>query len=147
MHGEPCRKVIDHYSVPVSGLHSLEATAIHLMLATRQMKLVSAYLSPKRLSLESELTTCLREAIPILMASEINAKHKDWNSTQIKGRGSFLHDHATRNSCLIHSLDLPSTVPYMEKSTPEVVHTLVFKDLILPVLLTVLHLARLTCLF
>jgi hypothetical protein len=37
-------KGIDHYAVPVSGLQHLEATAIHLVLATRPVKLVSAYL-------------------------------------------------------------------------------------------------------
>jgi exonuclease III len=32
---------IDHYPVPVSGLQQLEATAIHLVLATRKVKLVA----------------------------------------------------------------------------------------------------------
>jgi exonuclease III len=41
-------KGIDHYAVSVSGLQHLEATAIHLVLATRPVKLVSAYLSPTR---------------------------------------------------------------------------------------------------
>jgi exonuclease III len=36
------QKSIDHYAVPVSGLQYLEATAIHLVLATRPVKLVSA---------------------------------------------------------------------------------------------------------
>jgi exonuclease III len=38
------RRGIDHYAVPVSGLQHLEATAIHLVLATRPMKLVAAYI-------------------------------------------------------------------------------------------------------
>jgi hypothetical protein len=41
-------KGIDHYAVPVSGLQYLEATAIHLVLATKPVKLVSAYLAPTR---------------------------------------------------------------------------------------------------
>jgi exonuclease III len=40
------QKGIDHYAVPVSGLQYLEATAIHIALATRPVKLVSAYLAP-----------------------------------------------------------------------------------------------------
>jgi hypothetical protein len=41
-------KGIDHYAVPVSGLQYLEATPTHLVLATRPVKLVSAYLAPTR---------------------------------------------------------------------------------------------------
>jgi hypothetical protein len=36
-------KGTDHYAVPVLGLQYLEATAVHLVLATRPVKLVSAY--------------------------------------------------------------------------------------------------------
>jgi hypothetical protein len=35
-------KGTDHYAVPVSGLQYLDATAIHLVLATKPVKLVSA---------------------------------------------------------------------------------------------------------
>jgi hypothetical protein len=41
-HSDLCPPGIDHYSVPVSGLQYLEATAKHLVLATRQLKLVAA---------------------------------------------------------------------------------------------------------
>jgi hypothetical protein len=52
-------KGIDHYAVPVSGLHYLQATAIQLVLVTRAEKLVSAYLAPTRPLIESDLTECL----------------------------------------------------------------------------------------
>jgi hypothetical protein len=41
-------KGIDHYAVPILGLDYLEATAINLVLATRPIKHVLAYLSPRR---------------------------------------------------------------------------------------------------
>jgi hypothetical protein len=80
-------KGIDHYSVPLSGLQYLEATAIHLVLATRPMKLVSAYLAPTQPLIESDLTECLSGGIPVLMAGDLNAKHKDWNSRLTTARG------------------------------------------------------------
>jgi hypothetical protein len=52
-------KGIDHYAVPVSGLQYLEVTAIHLVLATRPVKLVSAYLAPTRPLNQSDLIECL----------------------------------------------------------------------------------------
>jgi exonuclease III len=81
------RKGIDHYAVPVTGWQYLEATAIHLVLATRPVKLVSAYLSPKRPLMKSDLTECLRGEIPVLMAGDLNAKHTDWNSRLTTARG------------------------------------------------------------
>jgi hypothetical protein len=53
------QKGIDHYAVPVLGLQYLEATAIHLVLATRPVKIVSAYLAPTRPLIESDLTECV----------------------------------------------------------------------------------------
>jgi hypothetical protein len=83
---------IDHYSVPVSGLQYLEATAIHLVLATRPVKLVSAYLEPTRPLIESHMTDCLTGGIPVLMAGDLKAKHKDWNSRLTTARGSLLRN-------------------------------------------------------
>jgi hypothetical protein len=102
----------DHYAVPVSGLQYLEATAIHLVLVTRPVKLVSAYLAPTRPLIESDLTECLSGGIPVLMAGDLNAKQKDWNSGLTRARGSLLRDYADRNSCLIYGPDSPTTAPY-----------------------------------
>jgi hypothetical protein len=40
------RRGIDYYALPVSGRQHLKDTAIYLVLATRPVKLVVAYLSP-----------------------------------------------------------------------------------------------------
>ena len=42
------RRGIVHHSVPVSGLTHLEATAVHVTLAGRTVKIFAAYLSPSR---------------------------------------------------------------------------------------------------
>jgi hypothetical protein len=99
------RKGIDHYAVPVSGLQYPEATAIHLVLATRPVKLVSAYLAPTRPLIESDLTECQSGGIPVVMAGDLNAKHKDWNCRLTSARRSLMHDYADRNSCLIYGPD------------------------------------------
>jgi hypothetical protein len=74
------RRVTDHCEVPVSGQRRLEATTIHLVLASRPVKIVAAYLSPTRPLIDSDLTPCLSGGLPVLMASDLNAKHTDWNS-------------------------------------------------------------------
>jgi hypothetical protein len=56
---------IDHYAVPASGLQHLEATAIYLLLSTRPVKFVAAYLSTTRPLIESDLTECLSRGFPV----------------------------------------------------------------------------------
>jgi hypothetical protein len=130
-------KGIDQYAVPVSGLQYLEATAIHLVLATRLVKLVSAYLAPTRPMIESDLTECLSGGIPVLMAGDLNAEHKDWISRLTTARGLLLRDYADRNSCLIYGPDSPTTAPYTHNAIPDVRDIVVVKDVVLPVHLTV----------
>jgi hypothetical protein len=106
------RRGIDQYAVPILSLQHLEATAIHLVLATRPVKFVVACLLPTWPLIELDLTECLSRGFPILMVADLNAKHKDWNSRLITATGSFLRDYANRNSCLICGLDSPTTAPY-----------------------------------
>jgi hypothetical protein len=130
-------KGIDHYAMPVSDLQYLEATAIHLVLATRPVKLASSYLSPTRPLIELDLTECLSGGIPVLMTGDLDAKHKDWNSRLTTARESLLRDHAYRNSCFIYGPDSPTTAPYTHNATPDVLDLVVVKDFVLPVHLTV----------
>jgi hypothetical protein len=130
-------KGIDHHAVQVSGLQYLEATAIHLVLATRPVKLVSVNIAPTRPFIESDLTECFRGVIPALMAGDLNDKHKDWNSRLTKARGSILRDYADRNSCLIYGPDSPTTAHYTHNTTPDVLDIVVVKYFVLLVHLTV----------
>jgi hypothetical protein len=140
------RRGIDHYALPVSGLQHLEATAIHLLLSTRPVKHVAAYLSHARPSIDSDLTECLSRRFPVFMAGDLNAKHTDWNWRLITAMGSPLRDYANRNSCLIYGPDSPNTDPYTHNATPDVLDIVAVKDFVLPVHLSVLHSDRITCL-
>jgi hypothetical protein len=93
-------------------MQHLEATAIHLVLATRPVRHVAAYLSPTRPLIESDLTESLTGGFPVLLAGDLNAKHRDWNSRLTTARGSLLRDDANRNTCSIYGLDSPTTAPY-----------------------------------
>jgi hypothetical protein len=50
------RRGIDHYAIPVTGLTHLEATAIHVMLASGPVKILAAYVSPSRPLIEADLS-------------------------------------------------------------------------------------------
>lgn len=95
------RTNIDHYVVPVSGLQHLDATALQLVLTTRPVKVVSAYLSPTRSLNDSELIECLRGGIPVLVAGDLSAKHKECYSRLITASDLLMHDYANGNCCLV----------------------------------------------
>jgi hypothetical protein len=108
------------------------------------VNLVSEYLAPSRSLIASDLIVSER-GIPVLMAGDLNAIHKDWNSRLTTARGSLLRDYAYRNSGLIYGPDSPTTAPYTHNATPDVLDTAVVKDFVLPLLLTAQHSAQITC--
>ena len=74
------RRGIDNYSVPVSSLQQMEATAICVNIGGRPVKLVAVYLSPLRSLVDAGSSECINGGKPVLLAGDLNAKHKDWNS-------------------------------------------------------------------
>jgi hypothetical protein len=71
----PVRRGIDHYAVPVLGLTQLEATVIHVTLASGPVKILAVYLSCSRPLIGSDLSACFSEGLPVLMAADLNAKY------------------------------------------------------------------------
>jgi endonuclease/exonuclease/phosphatase (EEP) superfamily protein YafD len=130
------RRAIDHHAVPVLGLAQLEATAIHIMLASGTLKIMAVYLSPSRPIVGSDLSACFGGGVPVLMAGDLNAKHVDWNSRLTTTRGKLLRDYASRNSCLIYGPDTPATLPYNSSATADVLDIVITKDLTFPLYLT-----------
>jgi hypothetical protein len=122
----------------------LEATAIHLVLASRPVKIVAAYLSPTRPLMDSDLTVCLSGGLHVLMSGYLNAKHTDWNSRLITIRGALLRDYADWNACLIYGPDSPTTDPCQLNTNSDVLDIVVVEDFVLQVYLTALHSARIT---
>ena len=88
------RRGIDHYSVPVSNLRQMEATAICVNIGGRPVKLVAVYLSPLLSLADADLFECISRGTPVLLAGDINAKHKDWNSRLNSPRG--IHEFLRR---------------------------------------------------
>jgi exonuclease III len=52
------------HAVPVQGLQHLEAAAIHVMVATKPVKILAAYMSPTRPLIASDLSECLGGDLP-----------------------------------------------------------------------------------
>jgi exonuclease III len=62
------RRGIDHYAVPILGLNQLEATAVHIMLASGPIKILAVYISPSRPIVGSQLSACSGGGFPALRA-------------------------------------------------------------------------------
>jgi hypothetical protein len=127
---------MDHHAVPVEGLEYLEATAIHVMLAKKPVKILAVYRSPSRPPIASDLSACFGGSLPVLMADDLYAKHVEWNSRLITKRGRLLRDYAERNSCIIYGPNTHETVPYKSSANPDVPDIAITKDLASPVYLT-----------
>jgi len=106
------RRDIGHHAVSFKGLEHLEATAIQVMMANKPVIILAAYLSPSRPLNALELSACLDDGLPVLIAGNLNAKHVEWNSRLIMKRGRLFGDYADKNLCLIHGPNTPTTVPY-----------------------------------
>ena len=63
------------------------------------------------------------------MASDLNAKHVEWNSRLITKRGRILRDYADRKSCLIYGSNTSPTLTYNPSATTDVLHIAIAKDL------------------
>jgi hypothetical protein len=98
----------------------MEATAIQVTMAGKQVKIFAAYLSPSGPLIGADLTSCFGGGLPVLMACDVNAKHVDWNSRMTTRRGKLLRDYADGNSCLIFGPDTPTTNPYNPSVTPDI---------------------------
>jgi hypothetical protein len=84
--------------------------------------------------IESDLSEYLSGGFPVLLASDLNVKHTDWNSRLTTARGLLLRGYAIRNTC--YGPDSPTTSPYTHNATPDVLSIVVVKDFVLPVNLT-----------
>jgi hypothetical protein len=104
------RRGIIHHSVPVPGLTHLETTAIQIMLASKPVIILAAYLSPSRPLIGADLDACFGGGLLVLLAGDLNAKHVDWNS-RLSRSGKLLRDYADEKSCLIFGPDTPTTKP------------------------------------
>jgi hypothetical protein len=77
------------------------------VLASRPVKIVATYLSTTRPLIDFDLTARLSGGLPIIMADDLNSKHKDWNSWLITARSALLRDYADRKASLIYGTDSP----------------------------------------
>lgn len=106
-----------YYAVPVKGLRHVEAT---VMLASGPLRILAVYLLPSRPLIDLNLSACLGCGVPVLMAGDLNARHMDWTSRLITTGSRLGCNYANENSCLIYTLDTPTTVPYNSSTTPGV---------------------------
>jgi hypothetical protein len=97
--------------------------------------MLEVYLSPSQPLVDSDLSACLCGILSILMAGDLKAKHMDWNSRPTMTRGMLLHDYSKENFSFICIPDSTITVPYNSCATPEILDTVLTKDVVNPVYL------------
>ena len=124
-------------SVLVSNLWQMEAIAICVSIGGWPVKLVAVYQLPLRSLVDADLSECISEGTPVLLADDLNVKHKDGNSRRNSSRGVLLRQFATTNSCIVYEPVNPTTIPSCPSVIPDVLDIVIVKDFILPVNLIV----------
>jgi hypothetical protein len=105
-------------------------------MAGKPVKILAAYFSPSRLQIGVDRSACFGGGMPVLMASDLNAKHVDWISRLGTGREKFLRDYSDGNSCLILAPDTPTIKPYNSLATPDILDIVMTTNLTSPMYLT-----------
>jgi hypothetical protein len=114
----------------------MEATAIQVIMAGKQVKILVAYLSPSSRLMGAEMTTCFGGELPVFMAGELNAQQVDSNSRMTTRRGKLLRDYADGNSCLLFGRVTPTTKTHSPSIIPDVLDIVLTQNLSFPVYLT-----------
>ena len=70
------------------------------------------------------------------MVGDLNDKHVQWNSRLIITKGRVFCNCANENCCLIYGPDTPTTVSYNFIPIPDALDTVIAKDPVTPVYLT-----------
>ena len=118
-------RCIDHYALPVPGLMQLEATAIHIMLASGPVKILAVYLSPSPPLIRSDLSASLAECfLPY------------WQNSRLNTRARLLRDYGNEHCCLIYGPDTPTAIPYNFSATTDVLDIVLTKGPDTPMYLT-----------
>jgi hypothetical protein len=105
------------------------------VLAGRPVKILAVYVSPFRPLIGGDMDAFFGGGLPVAMAGDLNDKHIHWNSL-LTTRGNLLRDYDDGDSCLMFGSDSPTTNPYNEWATPDVLDIVITKDLPSSVALT-----------
>ena len=105
--------------------------SVTVCIGGRPVKLVAVYLSPLRSLVDADL---FGGGTPVLLAGDLNAKHKDWNSRLNSPRGVLLREFASTNSCIVFGPVSPTSIHTVILDVLDIV---VVKNFVLPVNRTV----------
>ena len=103
------RRGIAQYSVPVPQLRQIKGTTICIYIGGKPVKLVAVYQSSLRSLVDADLSEYIGGRKQVLLAGDLNAKLKDWNSILNSARRRvLLREFASRvTASSIDQMSLP----------------------------------------
>lgn len=85
---------IKHHEIDLPPLLSIEATGVEVQTPTGPLRLISAYIPPRMKLDTDELASLLNSPLPTIIAGDLNAKNKAWNSAVNNLKGTQLLRHS-----------------------------------------------------
>lgn len=109
-------------------LVNLEATAIRIVMVNDvSYEIVSAYCPPAKRLLSPDLDAFFGRHPHVIVAGDLNAKHRNWNSWRANASGNILDRYATTNNLFVHGPDRPTH--YGAVGRPDVLDIAIVKDI------------------
>jgi Reverse transcriptase (RNA-dependent DNA polymerase)/Endonuclease-reverse transcriptase len=112
---------VKHTPLALPPLKSMEATAISVNTGQgKKLTIISAYKKPDNIIHISDLNALMMTNMPTIMAGDLNAKHRDWNSHTENSRGNKLRKHSDKNGYIVIGPPNPTHFPGNARCRPDV---------------------------
>lgn len=85
---------VNHHQLPTPNLKTLEAVQVQVQSALGPLNIVSAYGRPNQKLHTEDISALLQQTTPTIIAGDLNAKHRSWNSRTNNNRGMSLYKHS-----------------------------------------------------
>ncbi|VVC89879.1 unnamed protein product, partial [Leptidea sinapis] len=122
------RSDIPHSTLPIPTTTNLEAVGILIQLTKTNIAVISAYQSPNKLLLTSDLNAILACGTQVLIMGDLNAKHPYWSPGTLNSRGNTLYHHMLDSEFVINSPQDPTLVHYHTNIIPSTPDLLLSKN-------------------
>ncbi|VVC95464.1 unnamed protein product, partial [Leptidea sinapis] len=122
------RSDIPHSTLPIPTTTNLEAVGILIQLPKTNIAVISAYMSPNKLLLTSDLNAMLSCGTQVLVMGDLNTKHPYWSPGTLNSRDNTLYHHILDSEFVIFSPQDPTLVHYHTNIIPSTPDLLLSKN-------------------
>lgn len=131
------RDNVQHHQVFIPQLQHAEATAISVVMHNTPVTVIAIYVNQNKLT-KSDIKKLLNISNRVIIAGDLNAKHKAWNCHRNTRNGNILYNLSQTNNFAVMAPLSPTFYHSDNKSTPDILDIALVKNLSMQFNLSVL---------